>query len=1253
MDDNPASPTASESSKSNSLNAVLSSKSRNGRRHRNSISHSVKSGASEVSHGLRASVEGAIEKLKGHSDSETESHGSTGFMKLMPKGFESKRKRLQREEEERRLAEAVARGKDVAERGTLGNDLARNPIVRNISGGSSLWTYDSEPDSTAETHRPVTTHPSHSGYLTSSSPLIHTSTIPQIGPLISQLEGEPFPDSTDSLAASESSASRSLSQNLRAPTDGSQRRSSSPVGRLKEVFKPRRGSSTNTSPDRKAGGGGAEHSLNTKDGGADSRRGSVSTTKVGSIFSDKQLPLGKLRSAASSPERPQGGKGKLISIDTNPRPQTPPSVNRPAPVIVNTPPTPTDPRSPQFTSATNPDSPTKSASNVLISPSGNMISHRRIRSGSASGVPSKLSNIQSAPLTPTPENGAITPGQGQSGFFSSVFSAAQNAANTLSNSITNTSVPGGTRSRSGIQTIPGIQEIQSPEVEALGERINIDNPMEEKEPAVKTLGMGDLSLSQFGISEDGNTPTMPKYPEESRGRPDSAKDDHFFANRSATAPNMLTGENLEAVATHQIDDLHLIARPRSVYEPSINGDRTPPNGSVFEGKSGHRSGSTRSSVNRRKRGSSAATGGTIGAAIAAANSSIGSPGSGAPKITGFAVASKKRNRDFHALFRSVPDDDYLIEDYSCALQREILAHGRLYVSEGHLCFSSNIFGWVTTLVMSFDEIISVEKRSTALVFKNGLMISTLHAKNIFASFTSRDSTYDLIVGIWKIGHPNLRSSLNGITLEETGGGDKTEKYDGFVPSRPGSISQSSDDSEGSGDVYDEDEDDEDGMSFTQAEGSILGSDSGEKVVSRKPSTAVVANGVQIEGGKQAGSTSAADFPGPLTHAATNCSDTDTHYPKILADEIIPAPLGKIYSIMFGPESITWMRDWLTNDQKCLELSYDDNAKIPLSLENKVRNYSYIKPLNGAIGPKQTKCVSTETLDAMDLEKAVSVTISTVTPDVPSGNVFSTKTRYCLSWSEGNGTRVQVNCAIEWTGKSWLKTPIEKGANEGQAQYTKEVIAAIKAAVVTRRSGAPIGVGKGKKKGRKGSKADNLLSKVTDGASETKPQETNWGLFEPVRGIFEPIVDIVKPLMTGNILYGLLVGLLVASWFRFGFPIGGGGNRDLGMNYLGTPERIAAYEEIWRREESELWLWLEERAGMDRLREVGGMPIERLDLEDRLKSEGIEEKEVEDAIRVTEEKLMVLKDVVKKKQRGKAQAQAQAQAQGQGSSSGAI
>ena len=68
-----------------------------------------------------------------------------------------------------------------------------------------------------------------------------------------------------------------------------------------------------------------------------------------------------------------------------------------------------------------------------------------------------------------------------------------------------------------------------------------------------------------------------------------------------------------------------------------------------------------------------------------------------------------------------------------------------------------------------------------------------------------------------------------------------------------------------------------------------------------------------------------------------------------------------------------MRNWLITEQKSADLTMDE--KRHLSSDNKIRTYSYIKPLGGSIGPKQTKCLSTETLDFMDLEKAVSVTIS--------------------------------------------------------------------------------------------------------------------------------------------------------------------------------------------------------------------------------------------------------------------------------------
>lgn len=607
--------------------------------------------------------------------------------------------------------------------------------------------------------------------------------------------------------------------------------------------------------------------------------------------------------------------------------------------------------------------------------------------------------------------GESTPGN--QGFFSSVISAAQTAANTLSNTIPGTGIGiGGSRRSSAVIKSQSSPAVESPEGGASTEDLNETKmPEQQKGSAVHTLGTGELSLSQLGLDDVPSgviSPASVKFPEilDSRAR-------------SESAPVELETSEFDP------DDslLQTESRPRSVAEsPSAEDLSASPRPELTETPNTvHRSNSLRSAVKpHRKRGSSVTTGATVAAGVAPTQST---PGFAPPKLTGFAIASKKRNRDFHSLFKSVPDDDYLIEDYSCALQREILAHGRLYVSEGHLCFSSNILGWTTTLVMSFDEIVSVEKRSTALVFKNGLMISTLHAKHIFASFTSRDATYDLIVNIWKLGHPTLKSTLNGVQLEGTGG-DKTEKVEseplglGLEPEDQGG-SESEELSDSDDDDEDEfyDEEDHEDLPDTQAT-EISGMDGdADKTVSRKASG--VANAQSPDSQNTPSSPpGATDFPGPATHPPTDCGDASTHYDKLLGDEIIPAPLGKVYSLMFGSASPTFMTKWLANEQKCFDIEMED--KKGLSLDNKTRSYTYVKPLYASLGPKQTKCIVSETVDALDYEKAINISGSTQTPDVPSGSLFAVKTKYCLSWAENNATRIQINCTVEWSGKSWIK-----------------------------------------------------------------------------------------------------------------------------------------------------------------------------------------------------------------------------------------
>lgn len=801
------------------------------------------------------------------------------------------------------------------------------------------------------------------------------------------------------------------------------------MGRLKGVFRSKKsssklsgGGSGASSPERRPSTAGARLSSDIADAPklTDPSKTDLTTD------SDSDLKNAVVEARTEQQTRGSAERFRRLSrgqtVVTSTPPGTPGASEQGTPVIVNTPPTPTDssrPKLPKIQSPQQNNSPTEDTT----------LSQRRGRSGSASLVPSKLSTIYSAPLTPTPENGIPTPANPASGFFGSVLSAAQNAANTLTSTIQNTNISPGVTKNRGLNSTQSQQSIQveddkvevEPSVEA-----SVGKAMESHEPAVKTLGTGDLSLSHLGIEPTirSTTPTKPNFP------------DQIDVNRSRSESAPAEATPVKTSGEVPWDDTQ---RPQSVYqgsEPPSHGDKTPPPASLHEDSTGiHRSGSIRSAIGRhnRKRGSTNGTGGTgntIGAALASANAALSQPGSvsNAPKLTGFAVASKKRNRDFHALFKSVPDDDYLIEDYSCALQREILAHGRLYVSEGHLCFSSNILGWVTTLVMSFDEIVSVEKRSTALLFKNGLMISTLHAKHIFASFTSRDSTYDLIVKIWKLGHPELQSSLNGVRLDETGG-DKTEKVDAqSIIGGDHSASVSADeDGDGDGDedesddgedVYDEDEDDDDLPAPSQVADPPLLESALEKSVSRKPSGAVTASLPNDKPKDAPAGAPSQDFPGPATHAPTDCGDADAHYKKIVGDDVIPAPLGKVYDLMFGPTAVTWMSKWLTVDQKCTDLQSED--KKGLTLDNRTRNYTYIKPLSGSIGPKQTKCIVSENLESLDLEKSVNILVTTQNPDVPSGNIFSVKTKYCLSWAENNATRVQINCIVEWTGKSWLK-----------------------------------------------------------------------------------------------------------------------------------------------------------------------------------------------------------------------------------------
>lgn len=142
--------TASDShspARGNGLSAVLS-KARRGRNRKAADTNSVVSSNGSDGHGgLRSKLEGAMEKLTKHDDSEEDDEdngGNGGIAKLIPKGISSRRRRKREERDaEQRVTEEAARGRTVAERGTLENGESDKPSTAE-GDTSSLITYESE-----------------------------------------------------------------------------------------------------------------------------------------------------------------------------------------------------------------------------------------------------------------------------------------------------------------------------------------------------------------------------------------------------------------------------------------------------------------------------------------------------------------------------------------------------------------------------------------------------------------------------------------------------------------------------------------------------------------------------------------------------------------------------------------------------------------------------------------------------------------------------------------------------------------------------------------------------------------------------------------------------------------------------------------------------------------------------------------------------------------------------------------------------
>ncbi|XP_076988277.1 protein Aster-A isoform X3 [Tamandua tetradactyla] len=437
---------------------------------------------------------------------------------------------------------------------------------------------------------------------------------------------------------------------------------------------------------------------------------------------------------------------------------------------------------------------------------------------------------------------------------------------------------------------------------------------------------------------------------------------------------------------------------------------------------------------------------------------------------------KQRNEDFRKLFSKLPEAERLIVDYSCALQREILLQGRLYLSENWICFYSNIFRWETTISIQLKEVTCLKKEKTAKLIPNAIQICTESEKHFFTSFGARDRCFLLIFRLWQnallektlsprelwhLVHQCYGSEL-GLTSEDedyvcplqlnglgrspkevgdvialsditpSGAADHSQEPSP-VGSRRGRITPNL--SRASSDADPGAEEDKDEQTDRQLDAS---SSQTVTPVAEPPST----EPTQPDGPTSLGPLDLLPSEELLTDTSNSSSSTgeEADLAALLPDLSGRLLINSVFHM--GAERLQQM---LFSDSPFLQgflqqCKFTDVTLSPWSGDSKChqrRVLTYTIPISNPLGPKSASVVETQTLFRRSPQAGGCVVDSEVlTQGIPYQDYFYTAHRYCILGLARNKARLRVSSEIRYRKQPWslVKSLIEKNSWNGIEDY---------------------------------------------------------------------------------------------------------------------------------------------------------------------------------------------------------------------------
>ncbi|XP_033641228.1 protein Aster-B-like isoform X3 [Asterias rubens] len=452
--------------------------------------------------------------------------------------------------------------------------------------------------------------------------------------------------------------------------------------------------------------------------------------------------------------------------------------------------------------------------------------------------------------------------------------------------------------------------------------------------------------------------------------------------------------------------------------------------------------------------------------------------SSSPWYSVLSSSYKTKTDEFRKYFKNIHDSEKLIADYSCALQKDILVQGRMYVTENWLCFYANIFKWETLLTIKLKAITAITKERTIRLIPNAIQVAADNEKYFFTSFMSRDRTFLLLFKVWQNAlldqkmpsdeywtrvHSNYGNNLglgaddlpeDYVLPHHMSDGTENEGNDLDEESKSQGTEGNDEEDEELEDGDEEDEEEEEDGEHDSEDPSELEGDKGPDV---KGQEEVVKQEVKVESSLEAAK--ALDEEGEVASLETKSLDAKEYmnsYFKVTVDDFVAA----LYS-----QEHPFYRNFLIH-RKHTDIVIGAWQKEDEDTD--VRKVSYFLHLNSF------KTVGVE--ERQILHKNWSrpghssvVTIEVCQKGILYADYFYTEARMVITRVSSTSCHVRVNAHLIYKKSAWgiIKGFIEKSADSGVKEKHVELDAYVKKHLSNAETRTPVAtVTKKTKKSRK-------------------------------------------------------------------------------------------------------------------------------------------------------------------------------------------